>query len=390
MKLTGYYTTAGEKIAAGLLAGATLSVSRIAAGSGSTALSADALDQEQQDLGPCTPEVSGTTAVLRCTLSSDQASAPYFLREIGVYALDGAGKEVLYLIFRLDEEVSIHPSFRLVLRFNLEQTLSDGAGVKITAPLTGLATQEDLKTKADLAGGQVPYAQIPHLTWSKIFYVDAAAGSDENAGTQQAPFRTIQAAVNALPKDLGTYPASITVLPGTYDEDVIISGFIGGRNMQPLRLIGSTEADTSTQIRSLTVCNCACTVEIQGFYFTGAINAGNNLMCAVNIAGAHVDLNKIYAKATGTAQYGVIVGGNGVSQAILRSSVLEGFQGAGAMVDFGSVANIASCTVKNCAVGVQAGSAGFGHGGLVYLYNMTYEQNSADTATKFGGQIFGG
>ena len=38
-------------MSAGLLAGATLSVSRIAAGSGSTALSADALDQEQQDLG---------------------------------------------------------------------------------------------------------------------------------------------------------------------------------------------------------------------------------------------------------------------------------------------------------------------------------------------------
>ena len=92
MKLTGYYTTAGEKIAAGLLAGETLSVSRIAAGSGSTALSAAALSQEQQDLGPCEPEVSGTTAVMRCTLSSDQASAPYFLRELGVYALDAAGK----------------------------------------------------------------------------------------------------------------------------------------------------------------------------------------------------------------------------------------------------------------------------------------------------------
>ena len=98
MKLTGYYTTAGEKIAAGLLAGATLSVTRITAGSGSTALSAAALDQEQQNLGPCEPEVSGTTAVMRCTLSSDQAKAPYFLRELGVYAMDDTQKEVLYLI----------------------------------------------------------------------------------------------------------------------------------------------------------------------------------------------------------------------------------------------------------------------------------------------------
>ena len=88
MKLTGYYTDAGEKIAAGLLAGSTLSVTRITAGSGSTALSAAALAQEQQDLGPCEPEVSGITAVLRCTLSSDQAKAPYFLRELGVYARD--------------------------------------------------------------------------------------------------------------------------------------------------------------------------------------------------------------------------------------------------------------------------------------------------------------
>ena len=57
--------------------------------------------------------------------------------------------------------MSINPAFRLVLRFNLEQTLSDGAGVKVTAPLTGLATQEELKTKADLVGGQVPYVQTP-------------------------------------------------------------------------------------------------------------------------------------------------------------------------------------------------------------------------------------
>lgn len=386
MKLTGYYTTAGEKIAAGLLAGETLSVSRIAAGSGSTALSAAALSQEQQDLGPCEPEVSGTTAVMRCTLSSDQASAPYFLRELGVYALDAAGKEVLYLIFRLDEEVSINPAFRLVLRFNLEQTLSDGAGVKVTAPLTGLATQEELKTKADLQDGFVPYEQLPHLTGSKNLFVNAATGSDDNPGTEAAPLKTIQAAIDSLPKDLGAGGGSISVAAGVYDEDVVIRGFYGGRDNDAINIVGATTMDDTRNVRSFAIVNTGCVVNLRGMCITGAQSG-----VAVSVFGAKASLMDLHLKSGGEENAtGVAVGVWSPAQASIQRCTVEGYSSSGLLVDRASLVDINATEVKNCGYGIKVGGGASGTTGIVILSGVTYEGNTTDTVAVRNGQIFGG
>lgn len=386
MKLTGYYTTAGEKIAAGLLAGATLSVTRITAGAGSTALSAATLAQEQQNLGPCEPEVSGTTAVMRCTLSSDQASAPYFLRELGVYALDSTGKETLYLIFRLDEEVSINPAFRLVLRFNLEQTLSDGAGVEVTAPLTGLATQEELKTKADLQDGFVPYGQLPHLTGSKNLFVNAATGSDDNPGTESAPLKTIQAAVDALPKDLGTGGGSISVAVGIYDEDVVIRGFYGGRDNDAINIVGATTMDDTRKVRSFAIVNTGCVVSLRGMCVTGAQSG-----VAVSVFGAKASLMDLHLKSGGEENAtGVAVGVWSPAQVSVQRCTVEGYSSSGFLVDRASVVDINATEVKNCGYGIKVGGGASGTTGIVILSGMTYEGNTTDTVAVRNGQIFGG
>lgn len=382
MKLTGYYTKAGEQIAAGLLAGKTLSVARITAGSGSTGTDAAQLDQEKQDLGPCTPEVSGTTAVIRCTLTSTQAAEPYFLRELGVYALDEEGRQVLYLIFRLDEEVSIHPSFRLVLRFNLEQTLSDGAGIKVTAPLTGVATQEDLKTKADLVGGKVPYAQTPRLTGNKILYVDAASGDDANPGTQEQPFKTIQAAVDALPKDLGKYRATISVAAGTYAEDVLLTGFFGGIDYYALAVQNQDEG--TVVLQSLRITSCASCVYMGGIQITG----GPSYAAAVMVSGASVVFGSVTIQGDGSVQYGVDVGFYAPAQMSLRQCTVDRFSKFGVLSERASVVDLYDSTVKNCDTGVVAGSYSNGNAGLMVLHGVSFEGNSTDTLTKYGGQIF--
>lgn len=384
MKLTGYYTTAGEKIAAGLLAGKTLSISRITAGSGSTALSAAALAQEQQTLGPCTPEVSGTTAVLRCTLSSDQARAPYFLRELGVYAIDDTGNEALYLIFRLDEEVSINPAFRLVIRFNLEQTLSDGTEVKVTAPLTGLATQEDLKGKADLVNGQVPYAQIPQLTGHRTLYVDLS-GDDANPGTQDQPFRTIQAAINSLPKNLGISRVKINVSPGVYGENVLINGFIGGTNSDCFELTGSDSADTTRQINSLVIANNACAISVRGFNITGSVSGH-----AVIVSGSKANLLYLNAVGGGSVSVGIGAGISGSTQTFIDGCIVDGYSGSGIVADRASVANIQMSTVKNCSIGVRVGGGASRSTGIMLLYEMTFQGNSTDRSEIYGGKIFEG
>lgn len=381
MKLTGYYTTAGEKIAAGLLAGATLSVTRITAGSGSTALSAAALDQEQQNLGPCEPEVSGTTAVMRCTLSSDQAKAPYFLRELGVYAMDDTQKEVLYLIFRLDEQVSINPAFRLVLRFNLEQTLSDGAGVKVTAPLTGLATQEELKTKADLAGGQVPYQQMPHLTESKTLYVDAALGDNANPGTQDKPFKTIQAAVDSLPKDLGRYSVTINVAEGVYDDTLSIIGFTGGMSYRPLTIKGSDRMDESRQVGCIIIANNASLIRLDGLFVS---KSSESSAASLGISNSGCYIHNVKVKSADKKTIGVSVGANAPAQVYIANSEIDGYTSAGVTVSYASLLSVYNFTIKNCGTGLSVTS------GISMGRTITYENNSSNTAVIGAGQIFGG
>ena len=172
MILTGTYTQAGQALATRFLAGGTLTLTRIAAGSGKTSLSDAHMAREEQDLGLCSPTLEGRTALLRCTLNTTEAHASYSLTELGVYASDG-DDEVLYLLYSLDQPFPVDPAARVVLRFNLEQTLADGASVTIDAPLDGLVSQEDLDEKADLVSGQVPYAQTPHLTANVTLYVDA-------------------------------------------------------------------------------------------------------------------------------------------------------------------------------------------------------------------------
>lgn len=67
------------------------------------------------------------------------------------------------------------------------------------------------------------------LTEDVTVYV-ATNGSDvDGDGSQDAPFKTIQMAIDALPKNLGGHTAQIYVDFGVYNERVSVVGFSGGR-----------------------------------------------------------------------------------------------------------------------------------------------------------------
>ena len=68
------------------------------------------------------------------------------------------------------------------------------------------------------------------LTESVTVYVNGSSGSDvTGTGASTAPYKTIQAAVDSIPKCLGGYHAQIDIAAGTYVERVTIDGFYGGR-----------------------------------------------------------------------------------------------------------------------------------------------------------------
>lgn len=71
--------------------------------------------------------------------------------------------------------------------------------------------------------------QVPHLTENKLIYVNAEAGNDANDGSKSAPFATVQAAINSIPKDLGGKSATINITGDIADSDNIgIGGFYAG------------------------------------------------------------------------------------------------------------------------------------------------------------------
>lgn len=67
------------------------------------------------------------------------------------------------------------------------------------------------------------------LTESVTVYVKTTGNDTTGDGSSGAPFKTIQAAVDALPKCLGGYHATIDIAAGNYPERVTIDGFYGGR-----------------------------------------------------------------------------------------------------------------------------------------------------------------
>ena len=108
-----------------------------------------------------------------------------------------------------------------------------------------------------ITAGDIGAATAPLLS-DVILYVNGTSGSDSNPGTQSEPFKTIQAAVDSLPKNLGEHSATIKILPGVYDEDILFYGFYNGYSPVNNNFDGIfiTSDSDPVEIRSLSFINC--------------------------------------------------------------------------------------------------------------------------------------
>ena len=100
-------------------------------------------------------------------------------------------------------------------------------------------------------------------------YNVATTGSDITGdGTQEKPYRTIQYAINMVPKNLNGYGAKIRVAAGTYDEHVLVSSFYGGY----VHLISDSENTLAATclVKSIQIKFCRGYVQVNGFTCTRA------------------------------------------------------------------------------------------------------------------------
>lgn len=290
MKIQGYFTGKGLLLGAKLAAGDVLTITRVLAGSGQTAnpAKATALPQVKQTLAVNTPTHSGNTAVIPATLTAALAAEDYTLTELGVYAKDPDEGEILYKVYRLDTPVKVVSGSAMVLRFYLEETISEAADVTVLCSPAGLITEADF----------APVQNTVQRT---------------NTST-----RNVTISASELPAYIASLPRLLTDvltvnISGELTENLRISEFFGSG-----RLIIKASALGEATITKVDVSLCRIPVLFYNIVFQEASGGAGASQGIVSNTASRVYLNGCsvtgqYAQAGDNAGFGVYTADGGIT-----------------------------------------------------------------------------
>lgn len=233
MDIQGHFTQKGLALSTKLLTGETLRITRVVAGSGSTAdpMAATSLPQPKQALAVNSPTRSGNTATIPATLTAALAEKAYSLTELGIYAWDPEEGEILYKLYQLSAPVDISPDSQLVMRFYLEETVSQE--LEVTVSPAGLITELEFAPVRDI----VRAVSVP----TRNVTLDIADA---------------QAYLDALPRQLTE--RVVLFVSGTTDMPLTVSGFYGSGTID----IRAESPEFCTIKNLVTVSNCSVYVNL--------------------------------------------------------------------------------------------------------------------------------
>ena len=122
-------------------------------------------------------------------------------------------------------------------------------------------------------------------TQNMTLYVDGTNGDDSNDGlTPQTAFRTIQKAVDSVPKIL-RHPVTINIADGVYDESVFVCGFrsepsIPGVDFN-LEIIGNNDDATAVKLNSIYFESNVSGVVLEKVEMLGPISCRHNVAVSI-------------------------------------------------------------------------------------------------------------
>ena len=173
----------------------------------------------------------------------------------------------------------------------------------------GQAPKIRLSNAAEVQG-ILPYANMSAvrtlLNANLTLYVNASTGADTNSGTSpSAPFKTIQAAANAIQHnyDWNGYTPTISVANGLYTAGVLFSGALLGTQAST-QLIGNISAPQNVTI-NVPGGNCisataTAQVNVQGFTLTATGVSGVSGNCLVAQSSSAIGMSAIIFGAAGS------------------------------------------------------------------------------------------
>ena len=202
-------------------------------------------------------------------------------------------------------------------------------------------------------------------------------GDDLNGdGSASAPFATIQRAIDALPKNLNGYTATIDIVFGEYPERIVVNGFTGGK------LVIGTMGDAVT-VNGIDIIGSSF-VELNITTLTYSADYPGNLIRVSN--GSHVYLGRqITMDCGGQSINGISATYNStVSAAQGLTITINNSNGTAVMSTGGSVVSLYKVAGTNNFGGLSASM-----GGLLTYDSSTVESYLGDDAWA-GGRIHTG
>lgn len=252
--------------------------------------------------------------------------------------------------------------------------------VKLT-PVSGQANTFDLE-RADLPiveGTPINKALFDNkaycLSESVTVYVSKYGSDTDGDGSSAAPFYTVQKAVDSLPKILNGFHAQIDIASGTYNERVLIDGFIGGRFTLGV-------SGRSVTLGGITVMNSNIVrIAVSSLNYSSAV-PGTRLYIS-NGSNVYI-MNNLSVNSGSQQEYGIALEYGSTLVAENTSTITVSNCGRAAiMATLGSLAAFAYVAGSgNTQYGLAAT-----FGGIVTYLENTISASSGDYANR-GGRIF--
>lgn len=168
----------------------------------------------------------------------------------------------------------------MALKIKMEDRVSTYPGRVVLTPVSGETNTYDM-VRADLPiteGTKINKklfdSKADTVTEDVTVYVSPSGSDIDGDGSATAPFKTIQMALDSIPKDLSGHTATVDIAVGTYNEVITCEGFTGGK-----LVIGS--ATKNVIIRGLKVSACTF-VELNVRYINCTGSFGNALLEVIN------------------------------------------------------------------------------------------------------------
>jgi hypothetical protein len=166
----------------------------------------------------------------------------------------------------------------MALKIAVEDRVSTYPGRVLLTPVLGMDNVYDM-SRADepiIEGTPINKklfdSKADTVPFDTVVYVSTSGNNTSGTGSSDAPYATIQAAINSIPKNLSGCTVTINVASGTYNERVSVVGFTGGT-----LVIGVS--GRSVTVRGISI-NSSSTVELNISNLTKTSSFGGPILHA--------------------------------------------------------------------------------------------------------------